>query len=642
MRSRTKMKEMLKEHRSELIRIISSAILLASVYLFCEFFPVIAFPFDLLLYLIPYLIAGYDVLYRAGKNILHGEVFDENFLMSLATVGALVLGDYPEAVFVMLFYQIGELFTDLAADKSRDSVEELMNIRPDSACVIRDGKEYTVDPSEVQPGETVSVRAGEKIPVDGTVLSGSSSLDTSALTGESLPRDIGVGSEVLSGCVNLSGMIRLKASRPSNQSAAAKIIEMVENASEKKARQENFITKFSRIYTPCVVGAAVLLAALPPLLFGQRFSFWLGKALIFLVVSCPCALVLSVPLAFFCGIGCAAKNGILIKGSCFFETLSGADTFVFDKTGTLTEGKFSVTAVHSEVDDENDLLAVAAAAESGSTHPIAQSILAACPSWKERYEALSSEEIAGRGVKSRLRGRDGRELTAEIGNGRFMDEIGAEWCECHPDGTAVHIAVNGQYRGHIVVSDRIKEDAAKAVSSLRKLGVKKTVILTGDKKSTAEAAAKAVGADDYSAELLPGDKLIELEKMIDGSSGKDRKGKVAFVGDGINDAPVLSRADVGIAMGALGSDAAIEAADVVLTDDRPGKLPTAIRIASGTLTIVKMNIIFSLAVKAAVMLLAVFGIGEMWIAVFADVGVALLAVLNSARTLKIAEPSEKI
>ena len=583
----------------------------------------------LLVYLVPYLVVGFETLKEAVEGLLEGEPLNEDFLMSIATIGALGIGflpgaetQFPEAVFVMLFFQVGEMFEGIAEGRSKKSIEHLMDIRPDTASVERDGAVITVNPEDVEIGEIIVIRPGEKVPVDGKVVEGSSTLDTVALTGESVPRSIHEGDEILSGCVNLSGVLRVEVTKEFTQSTASKILELVTEASESKSKSENFITKFARVYTPIVVIAAVLLAAIPPL-FGASFSTWLYRALMFLVVSCPCALVISVPLAFFGGLGGASRKGILIKGSNFMDTLAKTKTVVFDKTGTLTEGVFEVTAVHPEVLDkfEDNLLHLAAHVERYSTHPIAAALRNAYPAENDGCEVSEVEEIAGKGVKAKVNGS-----VVAVGNSSLMDMIGAAWHPCHHSGTIVHVAVDGIYAGHIVISDRIKADSAEAIKALRDAGVEKTVMLTGDMEEVGKAVAEELGLSEYHAQLLPAEKVAEVEKLLG-------EGTLAFVGDGINDAPVLARADVGIAMGALGSDAAIEAADVVLMDDKPSKIATAINIARRTIRIAKENIWFAIGVKILVLILASLGLATMWMAVFADVGVTVLAVLNSMRTL---------
>ena len=584
-----------------------------------------------LLFLPAYFVIGWDVLWRAAKNIIHGQVFDENFLMALATVGAFCTGffgkgEYPEAVFVMLFYQVGELFQSYAVGKSRKSISALMDIRPDYANVERDGSLCRVDPEEVQVGDVIVIKPGEKAPLDGVVLEGRSSLNTSALTGESLPREVEPGDDVISGCINLNGLIRVQVTKVFGESTVAKILDLVENSSSKKAKAENFITKFARYYTPIVVVSAVLLAVAPPLFTGGNWAEWIERALIFLVVSCPCALVISVPLSFFGGIGGASRDGILVKGGNFLEILSDTEIVVFDKTGTLTKGVFNVTAIHPDRYSEGELLELAALAESYSDHPISRSLKDAYGMEIDAARVSDVEELSGRGVKAQV---DGRLVCA--GNDKLMEEIGVIWHPCHRVGTTVHVAVNGEYAGHIVISDELKPDAAEAVASLKRAGVRKTVMLTGDAKAVGESVAKELGIDEVHAGLLPGDKVDRVEALL---REKSERGKLAFVGDGINDAPVLSRADIGIAMGALGSDAAIEAADIVLMDDKPSKLAEAMKISKRTLRIVRQNIVFALAVKAAVLVLSAFGLSNMWEAVFADVGVSVLAILNASRALK--------
>lgn len=609
---------MSRKHKKRLARIIIAAVSLAVIVLL----PVNE-KIKAVLYLLPYLIIGWDVLWRALRNIAHGQVFDENFLMSLATVGAFALGDYVEAAAVMLFYQIGELLQSIAVGKSRKSIAALMDIRPDSATVLRNGAEITVSPEEVKKGETVIVKAGEKIPLDGIVLEGETSVNTAALTGESLPRDISAGDRVVSGTVNLSGVITVRTESVYSESTVAKILDLVENSAAKKAKTENFITHFARYYTPCVVVAAVLLAVLPPLISGGGWANWLQRALIFLVVSCPCALVISVPLSFFGGIGGASKHGILIKGANYTEVLAKVNTVVFDKTGTLTKGIFKVTAVHPENMSEAELLDVAAAAESYSNHPIAESIIAAHKGHIDRARIGKVTEHAGMGIEAEI---DGRDIFA--GNGRLMELAGASWHDCHITGTVIHISEGENYLGHIVISDEIKPDSKTAITALKSLGITKTVMLTGDRKEIGEAVGKELGLDEVQAGLLPDGKVSAVEKLL------NKKTLLAFAGDGINDAPVLARADIGIAMGGMGSDAAIEAADVVLMDDKPSKLPEAIKIARKTMSIVWQNIIFALAVKAIVLVLGALGFAGMWLAIFADVGVTVIAVFNAMRAMK--------
>lgn len=579
----------------------------------------------LLLFLIPYGVIGWDVLWRAVRNLTRGQIFDEHFLMSLATVGALAIGEYPEAVFVLLFYQVGELFQSCAVGRSRRSIAALMDIRPDVARVERNGALEEVDPEEVSSGDILVIKPGERVPLDGVILEGSSALDTAALTGESLPRSVSPGADVISGCINLTGLLRVQVTKPFEESTVAHILELVENASGRKARAEAFITKFARYYTPAVVVAAVLLALIPPLFFQGGWGDWLGRACSFLVISCPCALVISVPLAFFGGIGGASRAGILIKGGNYLEALANTETVVFDKTGTLTRGVFNVTAIHPEQEREADLLELAALAESWSDHPIAHSIREAYGAELDTSRVTGVEERSGRGVQVQVDGR-----TVCVGNDTLMEEIGIAWHPCHQVGTTVHVAVDGVYMGHLVISDQVKEDAADAIRALRACGVRKTVMLTGDAQAVGEDVARRLGLDEVHAQLLPADKVDRVEDLLRQTSPR---GALAFVGDGINDAPVLSRADIGIAMGALGSDAAIEAADVVLMDDKPSKIALAIRIARKTRSIVRQNIVFALGVKFLVLGLGAFGLANMWEAVFADVGVSVIAILNSMRAL---------
>ena len=610
------MSKLSRKERKMLLRILLSAALLIVLQLLPELW---------LLYLIPYLIIGWDVLYKALRNIKNGQVFDENFLMAIATVGAFATAEYAEAVFVMLFYQTGELFQDYAVGKSRASIAALMDIRPDTANLEgEDGSTAAVAPEDVPVGAVVVVKPGERVPLDGVVLSGSSALDTAALTGESVPRDVGPGDAVISGCVNQSGVLRVKVTRPCEESTVAKILDLVENASEKKSTSEHFITRFARYYTPCVVIAAVLLAVVPPLFVGG-WGDWFHRALIFLVVSCPCALVISVPLSFFGGIGGASRCGILVKGSNYLEALAKADTIIFDKTGTLTKGTFTVTAVHPAADfTAEQLVETAALAEQWSDHPISLSLRAAWGGDAAPNRVADVEEIPGHGILAKVDGK-----AVAVGNSRLMDRQGAVWQPCDLPGTIVYVTVDGVYAGHIVIADLPKEDAKSAISELKASGVKQTVMLTGDTEATAAAVAGELGVDEYHAQLLPADKVDLLERIL-----KTASGKVAFVGDGINDAPVLTRADIGIAMGALGSDAAIEAADIVLMDDKPSKIAAAIRISRKTVAIVKQNIVFALGVKGLVLLLGAMGYATMWMAVFADVGVAFIAILNAMRCLK--------
>ena len=585
--------------------------------------PGLAWP---VLYLIPYGIIGWDVLWRAIRNIKNGQVFDENFLMSVATVGAFGCGEYPEAVAVMLFYQVGELFQSVAVDRSRKSISALMDIRPDYANIEQNGELVQVDPEEVSVGDVIVVKAGERVPLDGTVLEGTSSLDTAALTGESLPRDVQAGDEVVSGCVNLTGVLHVKVNKPFGESTVAKILDLVENSSSKKAKAENFITKFARYYTPAVVFAALVLAALPPLLGMGPWLMWVQRALNFLVVSCPCALVISIPLSFFGGIGGASKQGILVKGGNYLEALAQAGIVVFDKTGTLTKGTFEVTAVHPQQVGEGELLELAALAERFSDHPISRSIQAACQSAPDPNRVTDAKEIAGHGVRAVVDGK-----TVLAGNQKLMDQFHIPFEDtCHHVGTIIHVAVDGVYMGHIVISDQVKEGAKETLRDLKAAGVRKTVMLTGDSQAVGQAVARQLGLDEVHAELLPGDKVDQVERLL---QSKGPKEQLVFVGDGINDAPVLSRADIGVAMGAMGSDAAIEAADIVLMDDDLKKLPVAVRIARKTLRIVRENIVFALAVKFLVLILSAVGVANMWWAVFADVGVSVIAILNSMRML---------
>ena len=594
---------------------------------------------EFVLFLIPFLVAGYDVLLKAAKNIGHGQVFDENFLMAVATVGAFLLVFFPdsdphmsEGAAVMLFYQVGELFQGYAVGKSRASIAAMMDIAPDYANVMREGSLVQVDPNEVSVGDEIVVKPGERVPLDGVVVSGSSELDTAALTGESLPRSVAEGGEVVSGCVNMTGLLTVRVSKPFGESTVSRILELVENASAKKARAENFITRFARYYTPTVVIVAALLAVVPPLLTGQPFATWVERGLTFLVVSCPCALVLSVPLSFFGGIGGASRLGILVKGGNYLEALAKVDTVVFDKTGTLTSGTFEVVSVHPAPNvDAGYLLKVAAHAESFSDHPIAASVRKAYDGTVDPSLVGDVRNLAGRGVGVTLEG-----VPVFVGNGGLMAENSIDYARqiasCSHAGTVLHVAVGGTYLGHVEIADAPKEDAAEAIRDLHAVGVKRTVMLTGDREPVAAAVAKDLGLDAYRAQLLPQDKVAEVERLL----GQEAEGrKLAFVGDGINDAPVLTRADVGVAMGALGSDAAIEAADVVLMDDRPSNIARAISIARKTMGIVRENIVFALGVKLAVLVLAAVGLANMWLAVFADVGVAVLAILNAMRCMRV-------
>ena len=582
----------------------------------------------LLLFLVPYLVVGWDTLKEAAEGLLEGEALSEDFLMSVATLGALGIGfmpgaetQFPEAVFVMLFFQVGELFEELAEGRSRKSIAHLMDLRPDAAHVERNGELKTVKPEEVQPGEVILIQPGEKVPMDGVVLEGHSSLDTVALTGESVPRSVHEGDEILSGCVNQSGVLRVKTIKAFGESTAAKILDLVENAAASKSRSESFITRFAKVYTPIVVGLAVLVAVIPSLITGEWVT-WIYRGLLFLVVSCPCALVISVPLTFFGGLGGASKKGILIKGSNLMDKLAGLQTVVFDKTGTLTEGVFEVTAVHPELIGETELLHLAAHVERHSTHPIAMALRNAYPSEADDCTVEGIEETAGHGIIATVNGRK-----VAVGNSKLMDKLGAAWHPCHHSGTIIHVAIDGEYAGHIVISDRIKADAAEGIAALKAVGVARTVMLTGDQESVAESVASTLKVDEFHAQLLPADKVFQVERLLP-------EGTLAFVGDGINDAPVLTRADVGIAMGALGSDAAIEAADVVLMDDKPSKIAAAVRIARRTLRIAKENIGFAIGVKVLVLILATLGLATMWMAVFADVGVTVLAVVNAMRALR--------
>ncbi|MGN0601129.1 MAG: heavy metal translocating P-type ATPase [Oscillospiraceae bacterium] len=613
---------MSRKQRKMLIRIIISFILLIAAAL-AGFGGTIKY----LVFLIPYGVIGWDVLWRAVRNICRGQVFDENFLMAIATVGAFFTGDCAEGVAVMLFYQIGELFQSYAVGKSRKSISELMDIRPDYANIERNGELIKVDPEEISIGDIITVKPGEKIPLDGIVTEGYSTIDASALTGESIPREINTGSEVLSGCINQSGLLKIRVTKQFGESTVSKILELVENSSSKKAKAENFITKFAKYYTPCVVAGAVLLGIIPPLILGNGWAEWIHRALIFLVISCPCALVISVPLSFFGGIGGASKRGILVKGGNYLEALAHAGIVVFDKTGTLTKGVFKVTAIHPEKYSQSDLLELAAMAESFSNHPISLSLKNAYGKAIDNSRIKHSEELSGRGVKATI---DGKTVCA--GNGKLMEEIGAKWHKCHHIGTVVHIAIDGIYAGHIVISDEIKENSAAAVSSLKARGISKTVMLTGDAKEVGEDTGKRLGMDLVYSQLLPADKVDKVEQLL---KEKPDKKNLIFVGDGINDAPVLTRADIGIAMGGIGSDAAIEAADIVLMDDNPLKIAEAIDISQKTLRIVRQNIIFALSVKAAVLILGALGIANMWAAVFADVGVSVIAIINAMRALSI-------
>lgn len=620
----------------KLIRIIVGAVLLAAAAIIGHSVQLPVWQM-LLIYLVPYMVVGYDVVGEAIEGICHGEVFDEDFLMFVATVGALCIGFLPgaepqfaEAVFVMLFFQVGELFEHYAEHRSRRSIRALMDIRPDTANVMRNGKVQTVSPDTIAVGETIIVKPGERVALDGEIVDGTSALNTVALTGESMPRDVHEGDQVVSGCVNISGVLTVKVKKTFGESTASKIISMVENASEKKSKSEAFITRFARVYTPIVVIVALVLAFVPPLFCGgyvEALTTWLYRALTFLVVSCPCALVISIPLSFFGGIGGASRHGILIKGASYIDALAELDTVVFDKTGTLTHGEFCVEAIHPDKISPDELLHLAAHVERYSTHPIAVSLKLAFGNEADGCKVEDVEEIAGHGVRATVNGH-----TVCVGNERMMDSVGAEWHKCHVVGTTVHVSIDGEYAGHIVVADRIKEDSADAIAGLHVMGVSNTVMLTGDRKEVGEDVARRVGIDDCHTQLLPADKLGILEQLLD---KKKKNRTLAFVGDGINDAPALARADVGVAMGALGSDAAIEAADVVLMDDKPSKIVTAIHIARRTLGIARQNVWFAIGVKVLVLLLAAVGLATMWMAVFADVGVMVLAVLNAMRTLRL-------
>ena len=624
-----------KEQKSIIIRCIISAVLLVVCSIINNKIE-LARIFQIALFAVPYLIIGFDVLRGAAENILHGEFFDENFLMSIATIGAFALGEYPEAVFVMLFSQIGELFEDYAVDKSRDSIAELMNIRPDTANLEKDGNIVAVPPEEVHPGDVIVVRVGEKVPLDGVLIEGETDLDTKALTGESIPKHVALNEAVLSGCINLSGLIKVRVEKEFGESTVTKILNLVENAASKKAKAESFITRFARWYTPVVVILAFVIAIFPPLLHFGAWNTWVHRALVFLIVSCPCALVISVPMGFFVGIGSASKKGILIKGSCYIEALSNLGTAVFDKTGTLTKGVFAVTDIDAVDSDKDALLRLAAFAESSSIHPVAVSVTAA---WKEKnaeYEISEGsvqniKEHAGFGVEALIDGK-----TVCCGNDTYMEKIGINIEKNFESGTLVHVSEGGLYKGTITISDEVKSQSKQAVQALKKIGVKKTVMLTGDAESVAKTVADALAIDEYKAELLPGDKLDVVDKLInEKDAAKGKNNVVSFIGDGINDAPVLRRADVGISMGALGSDAAIEASDVVLMDDNPMKVAEAVKISRKTMAVVKQNIWFSLGVKVLVLSLGVAGLTPLWAAVFADVGVLVLAVCNSMRAGRV-------
>ena len=613
---------MTKKQKHSLYRIIAAAVLFIIFTLlkpegFTRF----------ILFMMPYLTVGLPVLKKAAVNILHGQVFDENFLMCLATIGAICIGEYPEAVFVMLFYQIGDLFESIAVGRSRNSISALMDICPEYVNVERDGKVEQIDPDEASVGDIIIIKPGEKVPLDGIITEGSSSLNTTALTGESMPMDVSAGDSVINGCININGLLKVKVTKEYSDSTVAKILELVENSAENKAHTENFITKFARYYTPIVVILALILAFLPPVFLGGDFKDWIMRALNFLVVSCPCALVISIPLSYFSGIGCASRNGILIKGSNYMEAVTKADTVVFDKTGTLTKGSFFVTKIHPVGMSEDELMEVTAAAESFSDHPISLSLKKACKAQLDTGRVSDTEELSGRGVKAVV---DGKIVFA--GNARLMEEVGCEYIDCDSFGTVIHTSVDGKYAGYIIISDKIKDDSKSAIAALKSAGIKNTVILSGDKKAVAEKIGEELGIDTVYSELLPSDKVEKLSEIIDKSSGS-----VIFVGDGINDAPSLSRADVGIAMGALGSDAAIEAADIVLMDDKPSKIPLTLKIAEKTKNIVRQNIIFAIAVKILVLILSALGMSNMWQAVFADVGVSVIAIINAMRAQKISK-----
>ena len=638
-----------KKQRKTLNRILLGFIIFVIVMILSESGLLLSWlgePVDLyvefVLFLIPYLIVGHDVLLKAARNIGHGQVFDENFLMAVATIGAFALVLFPDAeqhfsegAAVMLFYQVGELFQSYAVGKSRKSIAAMMDIAPDYANVRRDGELVQVDPSAVKPGDEIVVKPGERVPLDGVVLDGSSQLDTAALTGESVPRHVEAGAEIISGCVNMTGVLTVRVTKPFGESTVSRILELVENASDKKARTENFITRFARYYTPAVVIVAALLAVVPPLLLGGAWADWVQRGLIFLVVSCPCALVISVPMSFFGGIGGASRLGILVKGGNYLEALAQVDAVAFDKTGTLTSGTFNVVAVHPEADvDPERILSIAAHAEAYSDHPIAVSVKEAYHGDIDQAKIRDVQEESGHGVIA-----DVEEHVVLVGNGKLMASHGVRYHECELTGTILHVSLDGRYIGHIVIADVLKDDAAQAIADLKRAGVTKTVMLTGDRDEVAAAVASKLGVDEYRAQLLPQDKVTEVEKLIEAQHGG--KGKLAFVGDGINDAPVLTRADVGIAMGAMGSDAAIEAADVVLMDDKPSNIAKAIHIARKTMGIVWQNIVFALAVKLLVLVLAAAGIANMWLAVFADVGVAVIAILNAMRCMNVKRDGEE-
>ena len=617
---------MTKKQKKVLVRIIIAAVLVIVL----QFVPVEGYV-RFGLYMIPYLVIGYDILKKAGKGILNRQIFDENFLMAVATIGAIALGDYKEGTAVMLFYQIGELFQSYAVGKSRRNISELMDIRPDYANVEKDGELEQVDPDEIEIGTVIVVQPGEKVPIDGVVVEGTSSLNTSALTGESVPREVSVDDEIISGCINMTGLLKIRTTKEFGESTVSKILELVENASSRKSRSENFISKFAKVYTPAVCYGALALAVLPPIVrmafmgLAPEWGDWVYRALTFLVISCPCALVISIPLSFFAGIGGASREGVLVKGSSFLETLSQTKIVVFDKTGTMTKGVFEVNGIHHSPYKDEELLEYAALAESYSTHPISKSLQRAYGKPIDKNRVSDVEEIGGHGLTAKV---DGKVVAA--GNAKLMKKLGIEYHECSHVGTIVHVAIDGRYAGHILISDVIKEHAAEAIAALKKSGIEKTVMLTGDAKNVAEHVAAQLGIDEVCSELLPGDKVEKVEELL---TKKPEKDKLAFVGDGINDAPVLSRADIGIAMGALGSDAAIEAADIVLMDDDPLKISKAIRISRKCLRIVYENIYFAIGIKVICLVLGALGIANMWFAIFADVGVMILAVLNAIRTL---------
>lgn len=628
---------MSRKQKNMLVRIIVTAVLFAGLFVFEKFVPITSRILRLAVYMVPYLVISYDILKKAFKGIIKGQVFDENFLMAVASVGAVAIavyenGSYNEAVAVMLFYQIGELFQSYAVGKSRRSISELMDIRPDYANIEVDGKIEQVDPDEVEVGSIIVVSAGEKIPIDGVIVEGSTTLDTSSLTGESVPRNAKENDDVVSGCINLTGTVRIRTTKPFGESTVSKILDLVENSSSKKSKSEQFISKFARIYTPAVCGGALALALIPPvvsMIIGKEAMWltWIYRALTFLVISCPCALVISIPLSFFAGIGGASKEGVLVKGSNYLETLSKTKIVVFDKTGTMTKGKFEVTEIAPIGIDRDELLRLTAYAESYSSHPISRSIKDAYGKEIDASKISDVNEISGNGVLAVV---DGKKVAA--GNSKLMDKLGVEYTDCSKVGTVVYVAVDGKYCGYILISDALKPTSVSAVKAMKDCGVRKTVMLTGDSKKVADAVAKELGADEVYSELLPADKVAQVERLL---ADKGEKEKLAFVGDGINDAPVLTRADIGIAMGALGSDAAIEAADIVLMDDDPMKISKAIKISSKCLRIVNENIYFALGVKALCLILGAVGIANMWVAIFADVGVMVIAVLNAIRALSV-------